>query len=146
MTTTHRDMTATAGAPQAAFESGFEPYFLDERSRYQLMLAENAGATLIVDAEGVIRYVSPTARRVLAIGNTDAEGQAILSVIHRQDVLNAMVNLDRIRSTSTQNVSWVSRLRTRNRWEWFKVSATSFRYDRGHHPVAALFLQPLSDL
>lgn len=138
-------MTA-ASTFQASIDSRLEPYLLHERARYQQMLTEHTGAALMVDRDGIIRYVSPTARRVLAIGNADAEGQSILSVIHRQDILNAMVNLDRIRTSFARNVSWVSRMRTRNRWEWFKVSATSFRYDRGHHPVAALFLQPLNDL
>jgi PAS domain S-box-containing protein len=124
----------------------FDPYLVSDRPRFQRLQLEHAGATLVVDGDGVIRYVSPSAASILAIGNRDAEGEALLSVIHRQDVLNAMVNLDRIRSASDTTVSWVSRLRTRDRWEWFKVSATGFRYDRGHHPVAVLFLQPLNDL
>lgn len=123
----------------------YDPYLLDDRRRYQMMQVAHSGSVLLVDADSVIRYASPSTKSVLAIGKACAEGESLLSVVHRQDVLNAMVNLDRIRGRGDGIVSWVSRLRTRDRWEWFKVSATSFRYDRGHHPVAALFLQPLND-
>jgi PAS domain-containing protein len=133
-------------APVTAPSTRFDPYLLDDRVRYQTMQVAHSPATLLIDTDGVIRYASPTARRVLAIGKQATEGEVLLSVVHRQDVLNALVNLDKIRRRTDTAVSWVTRLRTRDRWEWFKVSATGFRYDRGHHPVAALFLQPLNGL
>jgi hypothetical protein len=122
-----------------------DPYLIDDRRRYQMMQFAHAGAVLLVDTDGIIRYSSSSSNKLLAIGKTTAEGESLLSLVHRQDILNAMVNLDRIRRCGDTEVSWVSRLRTRNRWEWFKVYATSFRYDRGHRSIAALFVQPLSD-
>jgi PAS domain-containing protein len=139
-------MTSFSTSTTPASELRYDPYLLDDRPRYQMMQASHSGSTVLIDEDGVIRYTSPSAQQVLAIGKQGAEGEALLSVIHRQDILNAMVNLDRIRRRTDTTVSWVSRLRTRDRWEWFKVSATGFRYDRGHHPVAALFLQPLNSL
>src|SRR4051812_36479974 len=76
------ERTAELQAANAAAEQALR----DSEARFRALIENSFDITAITDGEGVIRYVSPTAERILGYEPRELEGSAFDAFVHPGDV------------------------------------------------------------
>lgn len=97
---------------------------------------------LFLDEDGLVRHLTPTARRLLAFKEDDAIDPLFVSHVHGKNLRQISRDLDAMRRLGKQNAFWLTRIRTgRDRWAWFRIAAEN----RLKHQERAIVLR-LRDL
>lgn len=127
-----------------ASELQLDLYLISDRLRFQQLLDGSAGSVLLVERDGVLRYLSPPARTLFSGHPYAPLGQSILSYVHRQDLYFVLRGLKAVSSGSAEQASWLFRLlQPEGTWRWLNAAAARFQYAGGRE-VTAIFLHDLS--
>lgn len=123
----------------------FDTYLIGDRKRYRVLQLAHGDNVIILNMDATIRYLSASVERMLMRRHgPDLQGESILMLLHSKDMLNTRMMLERIVAGQAPALEWVTRLRTGERWDWFKARATRFSYAGETEPVIALFMMPLA--
>ncbi len=98
---------------------------LERSQRYYRALAENAiDVFLVVDAQGITRYVNPSMQRILGYTPEERIGKDPTELLHPEDVPQARATLAELLSTPNAERTLELRARTKDgQWRVLKVSA-----------------------
>ena len=95
--------------------------FVSTRKRFQSHVP-----VLAMDAEGMIQYVTPAARRLLEYGRNESIAQCFFSHVHSRNMYQVMRDVADMVCYGKPKASWLIRLKTgRGRWSWFRASITN---------------------
>lgn len=96
--------------------------FVPIRKRFQ---AKPHLPVIVLNGEGTIEEMSPTARRMLEYGKDDHVPPSFFSHVHGRNIYQVMRDVADIVCYGKPRASWLLRLRTgRGRWQWFRTSVT----------------------
>lgn len=138
-------MVPDSTSATSSIASGFDTYLIADRKRYHLLQLAHGDNVIILRDGAIIRHLSASARRTLGVRATHGlSGQSVFSLLYSKDMLNTRIMLERVEAGYAPALEWVTRLRTGDRWEWFKLRATRFHYADEVRPVVAIFLAPLA--
>jgi two-component system, NarL family, sensor histidine kinase ComP len=62
------------------------PYLIDEDERYKIVAENTSDIIVLVDNEGIVRYVSPSLYSTAGYRNEDYEGKDAFNLIHPEDI------------------------------------------------------------
>lgn len=125
-------------------ELRFDLYLISDRARFQRLLDGSAGSVLLLDEDGLLRYLSPPARVLFSGHPYGPLGQNMLSYVHRQDLYFVLRGLKAVSSDGAARADWLFRLlQPHGTWRWLNAAAARFRYAGGRE-ITAIFLHDLS--
>jgi len=97
---------------------------------------------ILLDEDGLVRHLTPTARRLLAFKEDDTIDPLFVSHVHGKNLRQISRDLEAMRRLGKEKAFWLTRVRTgRKRWAWFRIAAEN----RLEHPEGAIVLR-LRDL
>ncbi|HTK10927.1 MAG TPA: PAS domain S-box protein [Ktedonobacteraceae bacterium] len=106
----------------------------------QLLTENNAEITLLMNAEGVITYASPTITPLTGYTPAEIVGSSLGTLVHPADFMNVQQALREIRQSPERNLRAEYRLCSKNTpWRWFEGSTTNLLQVPGIHAIIATF-------
>lgn len=97
----------------------------ENEQRFKALVQEGSDLIGILDTDGNYIYVSPTSISVLGIDPEEFIGRSVFEFIHRDDVENTLISLQKI---TTQNKVIVEPFRFQNQnkeWRWMETVLTN---------------------
>jgi PAS domain S-box-containing protein len=112
---------------------------LEARERRFRSLIENASDTIsVLDADGVLRYSSPSGTRLLGWEASEVLGQPAASLTHPDDVAALTRAMSELISNTGDPARLQYRLRHRDgSWRWFETTATGIDGPDGRREIIA---------
>ncbi len=98
--------------------------------RFQAMVEGSADAVTLIDETGTIRYVSPSAQRVLGFGPEEAEGRPIIEFVHPEDTQAALELLQEV--ARHPGAARHAQFRARHKdgtWRWIEAAGRNMVRD-----------------
>jgi PAS domain S-box-containing protein len=100
----------------------------------QALVEHALDAIGLLDADGIVTYVSPAVRRLLGYGPDDLVGREAPGLVHPQDAQAVRDFRSKVAQEPGASLTVRSRLRHRDgSWRWFELHATNLL----HHPQVA---------
>jgi diguanylate cyclase (GGDEF)-like protein/PAS domain S-box-containing protein len=99
--------------------------------RFRSLIENATDITIIIDGEGIFRYISPSVKRILGYAPHQAIGRSALEIVHPDDCATIAQTLNKVIENPTRSQSPVEyRVRHRNGyWCYVEAVATNLLYD-----------------
>ncbi|UNU23213.1 EAL domain-containing protein [Microcoleus vaginatus] len=99
--------------------------------RFRSLIENATDITIILDAEGIFRYISPSVKRILGYAPHQAIGRSALEIVHPDDCATITETLHKAIDNPKRSLSPVEyRVRHRNgSWCYVEAVATNLLYD-----------------
>jgi len=99
--------------------------------RFRSLIENATDITIIIDGEGIFRYISPSVKRILGYAPHQAIGRSALEIVHPDDCARIAETLNKVIENPKRSQSPVEyRVRHRNGcWCYVEAVATNLLYD-----------------
>ena len=99
--------------------------------RFRSLIENATDITIIIDGEGIFRYISPSVKRILGYTPHQAIGRSALEIVHPDDCATIVQTLNKVIENPKRSQSPVEyRVRHRNGcWCYVEAVATNLLYD-----------------
>lgn len=97
---------------------------------FRALTEKGFGSIMLVDADGIIRYAAPTAKRVLGYDADELMGKHVATPVHPEDLTRVMSVTQEVLENPTRDYTGVFRAQHQDgRWRWIEVIFTNLLAD-----------------
>ena len=123
-------LLAVAAAGLALVTQTMEMFRRRGEDRFRSLVQNASDLIMVTDADGVVRYDSPSVQRALGYGTEERVGQPGLSYVHPDDLERIQDRLSDVVSEPSKTVRAELRVRRKDgTYSWFDASATNLLHD-----------------
>lgn len=113
----------------------------ESEKRFRLMIERSSDAIVMLDAQGIVRYVSPSIESLLGYRPQDRLGHYCTEIIHPDDRIQAEQQFQGCIQTPPGSCvrAQYRMLHCDGSWRWIEINATNYLHDRDIQAIIASY-------